>query len=124
MDINDYLLCGFILSLGFILYLVWKLYRVREQISFIKDALGDIKNGNLNRRILSQENDITKQICYGINEIAIITAVFGVSGYYETSVQELIYCIISLSLCGCLAVVLLAGLNHSQKGKIHEKKII
>lgn len=71
MDINDYLLCGFILSLGFILYLVWKLYRVREQISFIKDALGDIKNGNLNRRILSQENDITKQICYGINEIAI-----------------------------------------------------
>lgn len=42
-------------------------------------------------------------------------AVFGVSGYYETSVQELIYCIISLSLCGCLAAVLLAGLNYSQK---------
>lgn len=71
MDINNYLLCGFILSLGFVLYLVWKLYRIREQISFIKDALGDIKDGNLNRRILSQENDITKQICYGINEIAI-----------------------------------------------------
>lgn len=53
-----------------------------------------------------------------------ITAVFGVSGYYETSIQELIYCIISLSLCGCLAVVLLTGLNHSQKGKIHEEKII
>ena len=44
-----------------------------------------------------------------------ITAVFGVSGYYETSIQELIYCIISLSLCGCLAVVLSAGLNYSQK---------
>lgn len=71
MDINNYLLCGFILSLGFVLYLVWKLYRIREQISFIKDALSDIKDGNLNRRILSQENDITKQICYGINEIAI-----------------------------------------------------
>ena len=42
-------------------------------------------------------------------------AVFGVSRYYETSVQELIYCIISLSLCGCLAAVLLAGLNYSQK---------
>lgn len=53
-----------------------------------------------------------------------ITAVFGVSGYYETSVQELIYCIISLLLCGCLAVVLLAGLNHSQKEKIHGEKII
>lgn len=71
MDINNYLLYGFILSLGFILYLVWKMYRVREQIFFIKDALGDIKDGNLNRRILSKENDITKQICYDINEIAI-----------------------------------------------------
>lgn len=53
-----------------------------------------------------------------------ITAVFGVSGYYETTVQELAYCIISLSLCGCLAAALLAGLNHSQKGKIYEEKII
>lgn len=71
MDINKYLLCGFILAFGFILYLIRKLYRVQKQISFIKDALGDIKNGNLNRRILSQENDMTKQICYDINDIAI-----------------------------------------------------
>lgn len=53
-----------------------------------------------------------------------ITAVFGVSGYYETTVQELACCIIALSLCGCLAAVLLVGLNHSQKGKKHEEKII
>ena len=71
MDINNYLLCGFILTFCFILYLIQKLYRVQKQISFIKDALEDIKNGNLNRRILSQENDMTKQICYDINDIAI-----------------------------------------------------
>ena len=53
-----------------------------------------------------------------------ITAVFGVSGYYETTVQDLTCCIIALSLCGCLATILLAGLNHRQKGKTNEEKII
>ncbi|HCR2128951.1 TPA: HAMP domain-containing histidine kinase, partial [Clostridioides difficile] len=47
------------------------LIRVRIQLTLIKDALEDIKNGNLNRRILTDENDITKQICYDINEMAI-----------------------------------------------------
>ena len=51
-----------------------------------------------------------------------ITTVFGVSGYYETSVQELIYYIISLSLCGCLAAVLLAELNYSQKNIANKNK--
>lgn len=71
MNINGYLLFGFILSLLLILYLVLKLCRVREQLSFIKDALDDLKNGNLNRRVLALEHDMTKQICYDINEIAI-----------------------------------------------------
>jgi K+-sensing histidine kinase KdpD len=30
-----------------------------------------IKKGNLNRRILTRKNDMTKTICYNINEIAI-----------------------------------------------------
>lgn len=47
-----------------------KLHRVRGQLSLIKDALADIKNGNLNRRVLARESDLTKQICYDINEIA------------------------------------------------------
>lgn len=71
MDINGYLLLGFALALLFILYLMMKLCRIREQISFIKEALEDLKDGNLNRRVLAQENDITRQICYDINEIAI-----------------------------------------------------
>jgi signal transduction histidine kinase len=37
----------------------------------MKDALEDIKNGNLNRRVLAMESDMTRQICYDINEIAI-----------------------------------------------------
>lgn len=71
MDINSYLLGGLVFALAVILYLVLKLFRVREQISFIKDALEDLKRSNLNRRVLARENDMTKQICYDINEIAI-----------------------------------------------------
>ncbi|WP_315119652.1 HAMP domain-containing sensor histidine kinase [uncultured Clostridium sp.] len=71
MNINGYLLLGFSIAMLLILYLVLKLHRVREQLSFIKDALEDLKSGNLNRRVLAQENDMTRQICYDINEIAI-----------------------------------------------------
>ncbi len=71
MDTNVYLLLGFVLTLLIILYLVLKLHRVREQFSFIKDALEDLKSGNLNRRVLARKSDMTRQICYDINEIAI-----------------------------------------------------
>lgn len=71
MDINGYLLLALILAVLVVVYLVTKLRRVREQFSLIKDALEDIKHGNLNRRVLARENDMTQQICYDINEIAI-----------------------------------------------------
>ena len=71
MEINMYLLIAFLFSLLIIAYLVLKLRRVREQLALIKDALTDIKAGNLNRRVLACENDMTKQICYDINEIAL-----------------------------------------------------
>lgn len=71
MEINAYLLFSLLLSLLVILYLAAKLHRVREQLALIKDALADIKAGNLNRRVLARENDMTKQICYDINEIAL-----------------------------------------------------
>lgn len=70
MNINTYLLLGLVFSLLVTIYLIGKLHRVRQQLSFISDALEDLKGGNLNRRVLAQENDMTKQICYGINEIA------------------------------------------------------
>lgn len=45
-----------------------------------------------------------------------ITAIFGVSGYYDTAVQNWIYSFIVLLACGCLSVLLLNGLNHKRKG--------
>lgn len=71
MSINTYLLLALCIALLIIIYLVFKLLRVQSQLALIKDALEDIKRGNLNRRILAKENDITKQICYDINEIAV-----------------------------------------------------
>lgn len=71
MDINIYLLAGLILAVLIILHLTLRLIHVRQQLSFIKEALEDLKNGNLNRRVLAGENDLTKQICYDINDIAI-----------------------------------------------------
>ncbi len=59
------------ISICVIIYLATQLCRVREQISIIRDALEDIKQGNLNRRILTRKSDMTKTICYKINEIAL-----------------------------------------------------
>lgn len=58
------------ISICVIIYLATRLCRVGEQLSIIKDALEDIKKGNLNRRILTRKSDMTKTICYNINEIA------------------------------------------------------
>lgn len=69
MGINAFLLLALVLAVLAIIYLVAKLQRVRTQLSFIKDATDDIKSGNLNRRILARESDMTKQICHDINEI-------------------------------------------------------
>lgn len=49
--------------------LATRLRRVRKQLLLIEDSLEDIKKGNLNRRILAKENDLTKTICHSINEI-------------------------------------------------------
>lgn len=71
MEVNRYLLAAFIFSLLIIVFLAWKLHRVHERLLQIKDALTDIKAGNLNRRVLTQKNDMTKQLCYDINDIVI-----------------------------------------------------
>lgn len=70
MGINAYLLLAVVFALLVIVYLITKLWRVRTQLSLIKDATDDIKSGNLNRRILTRESDMVKQVCYDINEIA------------------------------------------------------
>ena len=70
MDVNLYLLLALLASLLVIAYHLTRLHRVRGQLYLIKDALMDKKSGNLNRRVLVRESDMTKQICYDINEIA------------------------------------------------------
>ncbi|MEY8425584.1 HAMP domain-containing sensor histidine kinase [Lachnospiraceae bacterium 38-14] len=70
MNVNLFLLIAFCIALLFILFLVTKLRRVRGQLSIIEEALEDIKSGNLNRRMLTKKNDMTRKICYGINDIA------------------------------------------------------
>lgn len=69
---NCYYLVTLTIIIAFliIVFLISKLWRIRNQIDVIIDALNDIKAGNMNRRILSRDNDITRKICYGINEIA------------------------------------------------------
>lgn len=70
MNVNLFLLIAFCIAILFILFLVTKLRRVRGQLSIIEEALEDIKSGNLNRRMLAKKNDMTRKICYGINDIA------------------------------------------------------
>ncbi len=70
MSINPFLLSMFCIALLVILFLFTKLRRVRGQLSVIEEALEDLKSGNLNRRMLTKKNDMTRKICYGINEIA------------------------------------------------------
>lgn len=71
MAVNTYLLLALAAAVGVIAYLLRKLYRVHFQLTLIKDALADIKAGDLNRRVLARENDLTQQICYDLNDIAI-----------------------------------------------------
>lgn len=68
---NVYLVFALVITLLIIVYLVSILSRVKTQLALIKDALEDIKNGNLNRRVLAKESNMTRKICYDINEIAI-----------------------------------------------------
>lgn len=60
----------------------------------------------------------TLKTCYPI------TAVFGVSGYYDTTVQNWICSFFVLLLCGCLSALLLNGLSHKRNGKTCHKKIV
>lgn len=71
MNYNPFLFVAFCISILVILYLVARLRRVRGQLMIIEEVLDDIKNGNPNRRVLARKSDMTKRMCYLINEIAV-----------------------------------------------------
>lgn len=50
---------------------VFTVRRVKRQISEMSDALEDIKNGNGNRRILSETHELAAPIAYKINDIVL-----------------------------------------------------
>lgn len=60
-------LCAALLVIGLLLR---RLKGVREQLSVIEEALEDISSGNLNRRVLTKQGDMTQKICFSINNIA------------------------------------------------------
>ena len=71
MNLNSFLLIALCTALLAVLFFITKLRRVRGQLSIIEEALEDIKSGNPNRRVLARKSDMTKRICYAINEIAV-----------------------------------------------------
>lgn len=71
MGMNRYLLAVLVALIFIVFLLISKIWRVKGQLSLIQEALADIKAGNLNRRVLARPNDMTRQICYDLNEIAV-----------------------------------------------------
>ncbi len=71
MNNSPFLFVALCIALLVILYLVARLRRVRGQLMIIEEVLDDIKNGNPNRRVLARKSDMTKRMCYLINEIAV-----------------------------------------------------
>lgn len=69
MELTKFLIIVSSILLIVIFYLGSKLYRTKQQIILIQEAVTDIKDGNLNRKILTRENDMTMQICYDLNAI-------------------------------------------------------
>ncbi|WP_283595296.1 sensor histidine kinase [Paraclostridium bifermentans] len=69
MGLTEFLIIVSSVLLIVVFYLGSKLYRTKQQISVIQEAVTDIKDGNLNRKILTRENDMTRQICYDLNSI-------------------------------------------------------
>ncbi|HGT0126853.1 ABC transporter permease [Clostridioides difficile] len=53
-----------------------------------------------------------------------ITAIFGVSGYYDTTIQDWSCSLGILVLCGFLSYVLLKGLSREWKGRTSNEEII
>ena len=71
MNCNLFLFALLCLSMICALFFAVKLWQTKQSLSVIKEALEDIKAGNLNRRVLAKENDRTKQICHDINMITL-----------------------------------------------------
>lgn len=64
-----FLLIIVVVSVVFSLILFRKMWDIKLQLNDISDILDDIMQGNMNRKILANPQDMTTAICYKINEI-------------------------------------------------------
>jgi signal transduction histidine kinase len=71
MELLVFLLLALSLSTMIIIILLYKLHGAKKRLITIHETLEDIRKGNLNRRLLTDKKDITQDICYSINQIAV-----------------------------------------------------
>lgn len=69
MELAMYLLI--MITVISVLFSCFVIRRVKKQIREMSDTLEDIKNGNGNRRILSETHEIVAPLVYEINEIIV-----------------------------------------------------
>lgn len=72
-----------IIAFAFAVWAVFTVRRVKKQILEMTDALEDIKNGNGNRRILSETHELTAPLAYEINDI-VLSYENRLSAYHQT----------------------------------------
>lgn len=67
-----HLLLGVVAVLTLIVcLLVAKIINEKKQLKYIVSVLDDIEQGNMNRRVLAPDKDMTTEICYKINTIVV-----------------------------------------------------
>jgi len=69
MESTQFLLILLIFFICIALYLIIQILKVRRQLESIAVVLDDIEKGNINRRLITKNGDITAKICYKINKI-------------------------------------------------------
>lgn len=69
VDFETFAAAGMIVGILFICGSIFLIRRVKKQISEMAEILEDIKGGNGNRRILSEQHELTAPLAYGINDI-------------------------------------------------------
>ena len=72
-----------IIAFVFVVWAVFTVRRVKKQILEMSDALEDVKNGNGNRRILSEVHELVAPLAYEINDI-ILSYENRLSAYHQT----------------------------------------
>ncbi len=71
MHIETVTVLALIIAFVSAVWAVFTVRRVKKQILEMSDALEDVKNGNGNRRILSETHELTAPLAYKINDIVL-----------------------------------------------------